>query len=220
MNAFFFTDTLIPNSFTPQGVIIYIIFIHMCFCWQSFLGWHIRSVGFFLSNWAWVKFTFPLIMFGSIKLHMEAVFYFLFIFLLLFRAFCLSDSLSHFLVVCHSTGGLSWPSLLFLFDDCWGQWQSGALADTQRVWICIFPMGVLSSGVRGGYVISVSLKGLSTAASECLRKKGLSPPNARSCACARTWLEEFYETKQVKTTHCVCLNVSSWLSLQGCQSQS
>ena len=37
--------------------------------------------------------------------------------------------------------------------------------------------------------------------------------------CARTRPMEFYRGERVKTTHCVCFNVSSWLSLQGCHSQ-
>lgn len=45
------------------------------------------------------------------------------------------------------------------------------------------------------------------------------------CECMRAWVcvcmqpVEFDRTKQVKTTHCVCFNVSSWLAPQGCHSQ-
>lgn len=71
----------------------------------------------------------------------------------------------------HSTGGLAWPSSLFCLDDSKGQWQSGALVATQCVWICIFPLGVLSSDVKRGYVIYVWLKGVSTTESQCLNER-------------------------------------------------
>lgn len=86
------------------------------------------------------------------------------------------------------------------------------------VWICIFPLGVVSSCVKRGYAIYVSLKGLSTAQSQSLKNRGFM-----FCvcvpACVGSQPVEFYRTKQVKTTHCVCFNVSSWPSLQGCHSQ-
>lgn len=117
----------------------------------------------------------------------------------------LSESLPHFLslslwlslslalVIYHSTGGLAWPSSLFCLDDSEGQWQSGALAGTQRVWICIFPLGVLSSDVKRGYVIYVWLKGVSTA--ESLKERGLYCVNA--CAHARgQW--NFIEASELK----------------------
>lgn len=129
-------------------------------------------------------------------------------FLSLWISLCLFLSLS--LVIYHSTGGLAWLSSLFCLDDSEGQWQSGALAGTQRVWICIFPLGVLSSDVKRGYVIYVWLKGVSTAESQSLKERGLY------CVCVCTWPVEFYTTKRVKTTHCVCFSVSSWLSPQGC----
>lgn len=101
--------------------------------------------------------------------------------------------LSLSLVIYHSTGGLAWPSSLFCLDDSEGQWQSGALAGTQRVWICIFPLGVLSSDVKRGYVIYVWLKGVSTAESQCLKERGLY------CVCARArsrW--NFIEPSELK----------------------
>lgn len=93
----------------------------------------------------------------------------------------------------HSTGGLSWPSSLFSLDDFEGQWQSGALAGAQRVWIRSFPLGVLSSYVKWGYVIYVSLKGLSTAESQTLKKRGLYFVNVHVRACTRP--AECYRTE-------------------------
>lgn len=90
-------------------------------------------------------------------------------------------------VIYHSTGGLAWPSSLFCLDDSEGQWQSGALAGAQRVWICVFPLGVLCSDVKRGYVIYVWLKGVSTAESQSLKKRGLYCVNACVRADAGIW---------------------------------
>lgn len=90
-----------------------------------------------------------------------------------------------------------------------------SLGRHSRVWICIFPLGVLCSDVKRGYVIYVWLKGVSTAESQSFKKRGLYCVNLYVCVLS----VEFDRTKQVKTTHCVCFNVSSWLAPQGCHSQ-
>lgn len=129
----------------------------------------------------------------------------------------LSLPLSLSSVIYHSAGGLPWPSSLFCLDDSEGQWQSGSLAGTRCVcesasfhWECCPPMSRevmwsmcdwrgfpplrVGASRRGAYIVWTLLS-----------------------ACTRP--VEFYRSKRVKTTHCVCFNVSLWLLLQGWHSQ-
>lgn len=222
-----FPHVLLQLSFLICGdnlhFFAWVFFLCTSCSWHIFHSSRVRILG---GDWILVKFTCPqMIIFctwssvqhchsGLVSLKLLSHFLSLSLFLSLWIFLHLFPSLS--LVIYHSTGGLAWPSSLFCLDDSEGQWQSGALVGARVCesvsfhWECCalmsgevmwsmcdwrgFPPHKVSASRRGVYIVWIYM-----------------------CVCVQS--VEFDRTKQVKTTRCVCFNVSSWLVPQACHSQ-
>lgn len=137
----------------------------------------------------------------------------------------LSLSLSLSLVIYHSAEGLAWPSSLFCVDDSEGQWQSGALAQHS---VCVFSVCVCVCENPHLSIGSAVLRCQERLCDLCVtegvfHRSEWEPQGERHILCICLWVHVCglwnFIIKPVKTTHCVCFNMSVWLLPQGWHSQ-